>query len=320
MGGLLLGAVALASAAALPSFWGFVAMFALLGLANTVYHPADYALLSQLIAPARMGQAYSIHTFAGMLGSAAAPPCLLLLTNLYGWRGAYLASAAIGIAVAVILMAFGRDLAGPLRTPTSEPAAAPPTRQPVRLLSLPILLQLTVFILLAAMNSGVQNFSVVALAALHGTPLSISNAGLSVYLTMTALGVLAGGFVATRTRRHDLAATICLVVFATSVLLLALLDPNAALLLGLFGVAGLAAGVMTPSRDMMVLAITPPGAVGTVFAFVTNGFSIAGLFTPLLFGWLLDHGSPRAVYLFSAAFCVAAIPLVLMNRTQQGKE
>jgi MFS family permease len=87
----------------------------------------------------------------------------------------------------------------------------------------------------------------------------------------------------------------------------------------LFALAGLATGVITPSRDMMVLAITPPGAVGRVFAFVTNGFSIAGLITPLLFGWLLDHGSPRAVYLISGAFCLAAIPLVLMSRGYQKK-
>src|SRR6266540_4533912 len=37
VGGLLVGAAALAGAAMLPSFWAFVAMFALLGLGNTVY-------------------------------------------------------------------------------------------------------------------------------------------------------------------------------------------------------------------------------------------------------------------------------------------
>lgn len=317
IGGLLVGAFALAAAAVLPSFWGFVAMFALLGLANTVYHPADYALLSQLIASARMGQAYSIHTFAGMVGSAAAPPSLLLLASQFGWRGAYLAAALLGVAAAAALIGFGRDLSGRQAAPKGDTAA--PVRQPVRLLSFPILLQLMVFILFAAMNSGVQNFSVVALGALYGTPLPVSNAGLSVYLTMTALGVLAGGVVATRTRRHDLAAVVCLMVFAASILPLAFVDLNAALLLGLFALAGLATGVITPSRDMMVLAITPPGAVGTVFAFVTNGFSIAGLITPLLFGWLLDHGSPRAVYLISVAFCLAAIPLVLMSRGHQEK-
>ena len=42
--GLLIGACAFAIAGLVNSFWVFVAMFALAGLGNTVYHPADYAL------------------------------------------------------------------------------------------------------------------------------------------------------------------------------------------------------------------------------------------------------------------------------------
>src|SRR5258708_4470223 len=44
--GLLLGASAFAVAGLVHSFPVFVAMFAVAGIANTVYHPADYALLS----------------------------------------------------------------------------------------------------------------------------------------------------------------------------------------------------------------------------------------------------------------------------------
>ena len=40
------------------------------GIGNTVYHPADYALLSHHVPAERIGQAFSVHTFAGMLGSA----------------------------------------------------------------------------------------------------------------------------------------------------------------------------------------------------------------------------------------------------------
>src|SRR3977135_2260628 len=43
---------------------------ALLGLANSVYHPADYAILSAHMDEARLGRAFSIHTFAGFLGGA----------------------------------------------------------------------------------------------------------------------------------------------------------------------------------------------------------------------------------------------------------
>jgi MFS family permease len=71
VGGVLLGAIAIAVAAAVDSFWIFVAMFGVAGLANTVYHPADYTLLSLGVSPERISHAFSIHTFAGMLGGAA---------------------------------------------------------------------------------------------------------------------------------------------------------------------------------------------------------------------------------------------------------
>ena len=79
IGGLLFGACAFALVGLIDSFWVMVAMFAVAGVGNAVYHPADYALLSHAVPAERVGQAYSIHTFAGMLGSAVAPPSLLIM-------------------------------------------------------------------------------------------------------------------------------------------------------------------------------------------------------------------------------------------------
>src|SRR5690242_8842040 len=69
MGGLVVGAGALVVAGLVNSFWVFVLMFAVGGVGNTVFHPADYALLSQHVSPKQIGQAFSVHTFAGILGS-----------------------------------------------------------------------------------------------------------------------------------------------------------------------------------------------------------------------------------------------------------
>ena len=60
--------------------------------------------------------------------------------------------------------------------------------------------------------------------------------------------------------------------------------------------AGLCGGMVMPSRDMIVREVTPPGSFGKVFAFVTTGYHIAGILAPLLFGALLDHGEPRAIF------------------------
>src|SRR5882757_8612807 len=77
--GLVLGAACLAIVGLFPSFWLLVAMFALLGVANGVYHPADYAVLSQLVSNERTSQAFSIHIFAGFLGTAVTPASMLIL-------------------------------------------------------------------------------------------------------------------------------------------------------------------------------------------------------------------------------------------------
>ena len=45
-GGLIVGSAAVTAAALLPGYWFFVIAYALMGLANTVYHPADYSILS----------------------------------------------------------------------------------------------------------------------------------------------------------------------------------------------------------------------------------------------------------------------------------
>ena len=49
-----------------------------------------------------------------------------------------------------------------------------------------------------------------------------------------------------------------------------------------------------PSRDMLVRRAAPPGAAGRVFGIVSTGFNIGGIIGPLLFGWMMDHGSPRS--------------------------
>src|SRR5215510_14726183 len=103
--GLLTGAGAFIVAGLVDSFWVMVAMFAVAGVGNTVYHPADYALLSQHVPSGRIGQAFSVHTFAGMLGSAVAPASLLVMQAQWGWRGAFVGAGALGIAVAAVILA-----------------------------------------------------------------------------------------------------------------------------------------------------------------------------------------------------------------------
>ena len=205
------------------SYWLLIAMFGLIGLGNTVYHPADYALLSRHVTPARMSQAYSVHTFAGMLGSALAPGAALLMHGLYGWRGAFLGAAILGLVVAVVLLCQpeGQDHA-PAKP--REPDSSPTDWR--LLMAAPILVSFLYFLLHAFASFGLQNFSVVALGALYGTSALTANSALSGYLVLSALGVLVGGWLAARLTHHSLLAALGMLATAVAAILIGTIDPG----------------------------------------------------------------------------------------------
>ena len=63
------------------------------------------------------------------------------------------------------------------------------------------------FALMSLSNSAIYSFSVVALIATQGISFAAANAALTAYLAGSAIGVLAGGRLADKTRRHgDVAA------------------------------------------------------------------------------------------------------------------
>src|SRR5690606_32815082 len=101
---------------------------------------------------------------------------------------------------------------------------------------------------------------------------------------------------------------------AVALLMLAvgLLPLPAAVILGAFILIGLLQGGVRTSRDMMVRKVTPPGATGRVFAFVMTGLNVGGAITPVLFGFLLDHGAPQLVFLLMATFAVAVAVVVVL--------
>jgi len=72
-------------------------------------------------------------------------------------------------------------------------------------------------------------------------------------------------------------------------------------------VGGAATGVMRPARDMMVNAITPPGATGRAFGFVGTGLSAGGAIAPVTFGAMIDIGASAWVFALIVAFLLMGI-------------
>ena len=104
--GLCLGGLALILLGLHLSYTSLVLCAALLGLANGVYHPCDYAILAAHMDEGRMGRAFSVHTFAGFLGGAVAPAIMAALVAVVGGLGALMVAVAVGPAVALLLIAM----------------------------------------------------------------------------------------------------------------------------------------------------------------------------------------------------------------------
>ena len=318
--GLALSSASFAIAGLFNSYWVFIAMYGVAGLGNTTYHPADYSLLSQHSPPQRLSHIFAFHTFAGMLGSAIAPVTLLAMQSYFGWRAAYVGAAIFGFIVLAVLLALPEPAAEQRRAGRSGKGASSAAVGWQLLLSPAILLNLAFFVLTSLMGNGLNTYLVVALGALHGTPPAIANIALTSLLTMNAIGVLAGGALAARIRQHAAIAALGLTIAGVVTALIGLLDLPSAALIGLTGLSGFSVGATYPSRDMLVRAVTPPGAFGTVFGFVSTGFNIGASIAPIVYGMLMDHGEPRGIFFLSAAVSLVCVSTVTfgLSRRQAG--
>jgi predicted MFS family arabinose efflux permease len=173
------------------------------------------------------------------------------------------------------------------------------------LLSAPMLLFFLYMALSSVASGGLHGFTVTALVNSHGISLAVANGALTALLVAASLGVLLGGLVADRVRRHDLVIAAGLGLAAALLLVIGLAALPVLGVTLVMILVGLARGATFPSRDMMVRSVTPEGAAGTVFGFVTTGFNVGGALSPVFFGWLIDRGQEELV------FVVAAVALML---------
>ncbi|MEN0076004.1 MAG: MFS transporter [Paracraurococcus sp.] len=305
--GLALGGSAFVALGLFPTYPALLAAAAALGLANAVYHPADYEMLSRSIGESRIGRAFSIHTFAGYLGGALAPAMTLGVSALGGLSAAMFAAGGLAFAAALPL-ALAADPAPAPRTAPKQAAAAGGS------VLTPAVIMLTAFFALLSLSTGgVQNFSVAALVSGRGVDFAVANVALSAFMLLSAFGVLAGGVVADRTSRHGDVAALGFGLTGVLVALVGLVPLGPVALVAALGAAGFLSGIIMPSRDMLVRAAAPPDAVGRVFGIVTTGFNIGGTVGPMLYGYLMDQGRPLLVFAASVFFIAATMAMALVG-------
>jgi len=307
--GLALEGLAFVLIGAVPMYTVLIGGMVLAGLANAVYHPADYSILNASVNPARMGRAFSIHTASGHLGDAIAPVTILTLMAWIGWQGGVIVGGTLGL-LAALWLSFNSGLLHEASRSGTDHSTA--TASGLRLLlSLPILMGLCFFIGIALTGGGLRGYSVAALHDLYQVSLSEAGAVLSAFLFASPVGVLFGGWLADRVQRHDLVAASMFLIIGLSLMLVALFSLPLIAIAALFAVAGFCTGLVAPSRDMLIRKVTPPGQTGKVFGFVSTGFNIGSIIAPVLFGYIMDQGAPKLVFWGAALFALVTIITVL---------
>jgi MFS family permease len=294
---------------------------AVAGLGNSVFHPADFSILSHRVSAPRVGRGFSIHAFSGTIGYAAAPALIGAIAYSTSWRVALSSLAAFGLVVALVVVLSGRLLDAPRAPASASPAASSaPSGSAgpsfLRLLMMPVMfLAFAYLTLVAVASNGIQTFAAAALSALYDVPYAITAGVVSVFLAGGALGILAGGPIADRTTRHDRVAVLGLLGGAALLALVAWAAMPFAAAVAMMAAAGACVGVTAASRDMLVKAAAPKGATGKVFGLVYSGFDVGSMAAPVMLGPLIDRGlAATALLVIAGVWIVTTLSVVQVRQ------
>jgi MFS family permease len=298
-GGLsLLGLAALGYASS-QNYLMLAGFSVLAGIGNGVFHPVDYTLINRKVDKTRLGHAYSAHSISGSLGWALAPAMLVPLTLAWSWRVALVCAGLLAFAVLALLWFRRADLNLEL-APAAGESATTAHQAPSRatdFLKIPaVWMCCTFFFLFAVSLSVVQSFATEAARQLHDVPAHLAAVCLTVYMLLSAGGMVLGGFLASDPARCERVVGIGFGLAAMVALTLGFADVSGVVVPALFGAMGFAAGMAAPSRDLLVKRSTPDNATGRVYGVVYSGLDIGQAIAPIAFGMLMDLHRYQAVF------------------------
>ena len=288
------------------------------GCGNGIFHPVDYTLINHKVSPPNLPYAYSMHGVTGYLGWAAAPAFMVAIAQFSDWRIAFLSAALLEACVLAILWLNKAYLLDDVKerreqTHASVQAANPGSspESPFAFLKLPAVWFCWIFFFFSmASTSSLQSFAPSALFNIYQVSLDVG----SYYITLLALGsaggVLFGGYLAAKLKAPERIVSTCLSITIAMSLLLASGLISAAVIPFIFCALGFGYGVVAPSRDLLVKAVTPKGVAGRVYGIVYSGIDLGAAVGPFIFGLFMDAGLPQALFLGIAVFQLMIIPTV----------
>ena len=299
-------------------YWTLFFLFVVAGIGNSVFHPANFSILSARLEKHVFGRAVSIHSFMGYLGWAGASLVMLPLALWTDWRTAVSVIGVIGIGVTAMLLFWSSYLNDKNNLNANEPKTNTKNlsfrENLVLLRSLPLLMMFLFYLITAISTSGVMSFSIVANVSLFGVEKMLASTVLTGYLVASAAGVILGGWLADQTNRHNLVASVAVFFMASFIMLLAFGGGVFFFMLAGMILSGLCYGISSPSRDILTRKASPEGSAGIAFGYTSTGMSIGNFIGPVLCGWILDLGQPRVLFGFLAILVFISIITIVFTR------
>ncbi|MGE0419743.1 MAG: MFS transporter [Acetobacteraceae bacterium] len=312
IGGLAMNAAAMAGIGLVDAYWQIIALALVAGIGNSVFHPADYSILSAAVRPERLARAFSVHSFAAFVGGGVAPMTIGALAAFWDWRIALIATSAAGVVLAALMLVQRdrlvdeRDVAR--RASTQD---TPGSGSGSVVLNRAVLIFFLFFAAFGVANAGLYNFTASALTEAHGIDRATAGIAMSAALLGMPAGVLLGGWLAERDGRHHRFVALWMTVAGIAAALPAFVALDGLPLIATLTVVGMAFGASLPPRDVLIRLAAPAGGTGRVFGFVFVGNSLGIGLAPIAFGWLIDHGAAAAVFAAMGAFYLVSMGLVL---------
>jgi len=294
----------------------------LLGVGEAGNFPAAIKAISRWFPPAERSLAVGWLNVGPGLGAMLAPPLIAALIVLWGWRGAFLATGALGLA----WWALWRWTYPP--EPPPPPSALVPSDRP----AVPwraLLTRVDVWGLMLArfVSDGAFYFVTFWLPQYLATErgFGIAQIGMFAWMPFLAadLGAVAGGWLGARwmARGMSLHRSRMLIMWLGAFLVLGILpagtvaSPYTALAwfsVAMFGIQVKAAGLFTAPADMC-----PNRYAATLWGLTGAAGSLGGMAFQPLVGWLIDRvsyapvfGIVAAMHLVSCAIVAAMVPRI----------
>ncbi|UWG51756.1 MFS family permease [Halalkaliarchaeum sp. AArc-CO] len=318
--GLVVTSLSIGGSGLATSYWMLLAFAFVSGIGQSVFHPADYALLETVTTAENEGKGFSAHTFGGYAGFAAAPLVIGSIGITLGWQIALVTVGVVGFIVAIAISLTTESVHA--RRIESISGRADRTgrtlRQMVTFVKQRDLLFVFGFYLVSMMALvGLQSFTTVLAVYGYGFTESAANTLLTVHLTCTAIGVVVGGPLADRASFRWIVVWM-FVLSAVGVGGLVVSAPGASFTFALLllAIIGFLFGLALPSRDKFANSVVDPDAVGTSFGFFFTGLSLGAVVSPALLGVIIDlWTAPIAFVVVGLLLLVAALIVVVATYT-----